>query len=679
MKQWSVAKLNKELASSLAQDCCVPPFLAMLLSTRGFDTAEKIRSFLSQDVCIADPFEIKDMDKAAERIISAVENFEKICVYGDYDADGVTSTALLYSYLQTVGADVMYYIPSRENEGYGLNNNAVDCLKENGVKLIVTVDNGVAAVNEAEYVKSLGIDLVITDHHTPPDVLPDACAVVDLHRADCNSDFKFLSGVGVAFKLVMALEGEYADVESLLDNYADLICIGTIGDIVSLTGENRAFVKRGLSLIENSDRPGIRALLGVSGLSGKPLNCSSVSFGIVPRINAAGRLGLSGDCVTLLLSEDPKQCDEIARRLNDDNIKRKEIEKNILQDIDALIARRPRVVMDKIIVIDGDNWHQGVIGIVASRIKDIYGKPVIIITRNGEEAKGSGRSVEGFSLCDAVFACGGILTHCGGHPMAVGLSLKSEDIDLFRRKINEQAARIMPYDSLNIDCKLNPAALDISLAKTVSCLEPCGAGNPKPLFGLYNMKIRDIIPLKDGKYIKLNLTRDSCGVSVLSFKYSYDEFPYKKGDAVDLAVTITVNEYKGRDSLSLLLQDIKSSGRENNSLIDSQRLFESFCSGEYIAKESLRELYPTRDDFALVYRFIRSGKGFDYSVENLCGRLGYAVTIGKLRVVLEAMNELGLIKINEGIKSAGIKYIETTGKVDLAGSKIIMKLKEMLL
>lgn len=678
MKQWSIAKLNTDTASDLAQQCSVPPFLAMLLAMRGFDTAEKIQAFLSDEPLIDDPFEIKDMDKAAERIITAIEKFEKICVYGDYDADGVTSTALLYSYLQTADANVMYYIPSRAEEGYGLNNGALDYLKEQGVSLIVTVDNGVAAVEETEYAKSLGMDLVITDHHTPPDVLPDACAVVDLHRSDCKSKFKMLSGVGVAFKLVMALEGEYADIYSLLDNYADLVCIGTIGDIVPLTGENRVFVKRGIELLENSDRIGVRALLKSCGLSGKSLDTSSVSFGLVPRINAAGRLGLSGDCVTLFISEDEELCDDIAKRLNEDNTRRKEIESEILEKINGEIMKNPSVVMDKIIVIDGEGWHQGVIGIVASRIKEIYGKPAIVIARDGESAKGSGRSVKGFSLCDAVFDCKDLLTHCGGHPMAVGLSLKSENIPEFRRRINGEINLPMPYDTLNIDCKLNPAMLDTSLVRLLSYLEPFGSGNTKPVFGLYNMKICDIIPLKDKKYFKLNLSRENSGISVVSFKMSYDEFPYSKGDKVDLAVTLDINEYKGTESLSIILRDVKLSGKENAENIESLRTFEDFCKGRKADPVSLGGIFPQRQDFALVYRYIRDNNGFNYSPENLCQRLKGRISLGKLRVILEALNELGLIEIYEGIKSTEIKYIKTNKKVDLESSKIIGELKEVL-
>ncbi len=678
MKQWSVAKFDKDTANNLAQECGIAPFIAMLLTIRGFDTPEKIAEFLSDTPCIADPFQIKDMDKAVKRISKAVENFERICVYGDYDADGVTSTALLFSYLEAIDANVMYYIPSRENEGYGLNIEAIDYLKEQNVSLIVTVDNGIASVNEVAYAKTLGIDTVITDHHAPPEIIPNACAVVDLHQKDCKSQFKMLSGVGVAFKLVLAMEGEYADLTSLLENYADLVCIGTIGDIVSLTDENRDFVKFGLRILENSDRVGVRALLKQAGLLNKSLNATNVSFGIVPRINAAGRLGLSGDCVTLFLTDDEDKANEIAQRLGSDNTKRKDIENSILSQINSMVLANPEIVMDKIIVLDGENWHQGVIGIVAARVKEIYGKPTIIITKDGDFAKGSGRSIEGFSLYEAVSNCKEYLDHCGGHPMAVGINLKSENIDKFRTAINDYVKTNIPYDTLNVDCKLNPAMLDVSLVKMLDYLEPFGAGNPNPVFGLYNMTISDMIPLKDNKYIRLTLTRNNSKITVMSFSLSPAEFPFKTGDVVDLAVTLDINEYKGIENLTVILKDIKASQTENSTYIDSLRIFEAFCKGDALSKSQFLSIYPSRNDFALVYRFLRDNNGFSYKIDNLSARLENKLSFGKIKVILKAMNELGLIEMQEGLKTLNIEFLQVNHKVDLDSADIIKKLKEVI-
>lgn len=679
MKLWTVAPLNKQEANEIQSKYDLPSIIAMLLSIRGINTKDAIEDFLSNDSELASPFEIKDMDKAVGRIKRAIENGEPVCVYGDYDADGVTSTTLMYSYLETVGANVMYYIPSREDEGYGMNIKAVDFLNEKGIKLIVTVDNGIAAINEIAYAKSLGIDTVVTDHHMPVGELPDACAVVDLHRSDCNSRFKQLSGVGVAFKVVMAIEGEYCDTNALLDNYADLLAIGTIGDIVELKGENRVFAKRGLASIMNSDRIGINALIEQSGLSGKKITAGNVSFTLVPRINAVGRLGLSHKCVSLFMTEDFEEAQNIASELCSDNADRQSIEKEILSEIDEKIKKNPSLVLDRIIVIDGENWKQGVVGIVAARIKEIYGKPTIIISRIGGEAKASGRSVEGFPLCDAVFACADVLTHYGGHPMAVGLSLESKNIELFRKRINEFAFNFgkMPYDSVKIDCKINPAYISTDLVSDMSYLEPFGAGNPTPQIGLYNMTLKNIIPLSNNKHLKLNLTRNGVSITAMKFNTSLEEFPYEIGDVVDLAVTLSINEYNGNRSVSVYVNEIKSSSDDNERQLESLRLFEDFCSGNRISREQARSILPSRDDFALLYRFLRQNGGYSFPVETLVHKLSNKLDYGKIRVIIEAMNELRLIEIIEGTNSCKINLLNVKNKVDIGSAKIIKALSEV--
>lgn len=679
MKLWTVAPLDKAEASQIQNRYELPAIIAMLLQIRNIKTKEEIEDFLFNDSEIASPFEIKDMDKATDRIRKAIDNYELICVYGDYDADGVTSTALLYSYLETVEANLMYYIPSRETEGYGMNKTAVDFLKEKGVKLIVTVDNGIAALDEITYANSLGIDTVVTDHHMPTGELPEAVAVVDLHREDCNSRFKKLSGVGVAFKLIMALEGEDCDVNNLLDNYADLLSLGTIGDIVELRGENRVFVKRGLQSIMNSDRVGINALVQSSGLGGKNITAGNVSFTLVPRINAVGRLGLSGKSVELLLTEDYEQAEEISSELCEDNSERQQIEKEILDKIDERIQQNPSIVLDKVIVIDGENWHQGVIGIVASRIKDVYGKPVIVISRMGESAKASGRSVEGFPLCDAVFACADLLTHYGGHPMAVGLSLDSENITLFRKRINEFANSFenMPFDKLNIECKLNPAFINLELAESLSYLQPFGAGNTTPVFGLYNMTLTNIIPLSNNKHLKLMFSRGNSTITAMKFFTSTDEFPYVRGDVLDLAVTLDTNEYNGTTSVSVIIKAIKANADDTEEILKSQRVYEDFYMGNTPEKEKLLSITPTRDDFALLYRFLKASTGYGFPAQTLVHKLDNKLSFGKIRVILKAMSELGLIQICEGLRGTRIKMLEVAGKVQLETADIIKRLKEV--
>lgn len=680
MKVWSVAKVNKERAIAMANRLEIPPLLAMMLDIRGITKEENVINFLQENKDFSDPFLMKDMDKAVERITTAVENGEKICVYGDYDADGVTSTSLLYSYLRdSLGADVMFYIPTRTGEGYGMNKGAVDKIHSLGVTLIITVDNGISAREEIDYGNSLGIDTVITDHHMPSGAIPKAVAVVNAHQQDDKSPFKDFSGVGVAFKLVMAIEGEYADVDSLLENFSDIATLGTIGDIVPLVGENRTLVKNGLRHIQNSDRIGINAMKQESGIAEKEINSSNVAFTLVPRINAGGRLGSSEKSVNLLLTEDEDEAVTIADKLGMDNRERQSIEKEILASIDEEVRRTPNIVNDKILVFAGKGWHQGVVGIAASRIKDIYDKPTIIIGIDDDGvARGSGRSVEGFSLCDAVFACSEHLTHYGGHPMAVGISLEKEKINDFRKAINAYCKDIkMPYNILHIDCKLNPNQLDLSILDCLSYIEPCGASNPLPIFGLYNMTVIATKEIGNGKHMRITLSRGQGQVPVYAvyFNHNFQSCSYRNGDIVDVAVSLDRNIYNGQENLSVIIKDIKYSQSNNEELIDSERIFDKFAKRYKLTKNEVMSILPTRNDFAYVYRFLKQNKGFIYGEYALVNALNYKISMGKLIVILYSMKELGLINWQQGLYQSIIEMKES-GKVNLEDSVFIKKLKE---
>lgn len=680
MKVWSVAKVNKERAIAMANRLEIPPLLAMMLDIRGITKEEDVINFLQENKDFSDPFLMKDMDKAVERITTAVENGEKICVYGDYDADGVTSTSLLYSYLRdSLGADVMFYIPTRTGEGYGMNKGAVDKIYSLGVTLIITVDNGISAREEIDYANSLGIDTVITDHHMPSGAIPKAVAVVNAHQQDDKSPFKDFSGVGVAFKLVMAIEGEYADVDSLLENFSDIATLGTIGDIVPLVGENRTLVKNGLRHIQNSDRIGINAMKQESGIAEKEINSSNVAFTLVPRINAGGRLGSSEKSVNLLLTEDEDEAVTIADKLGMDNRERQSIEKEILASIDEEVRRTPNIVNDKILVFAGKGWHQGVVGIAASRIKDIYDKPTIIIGIDDDGvARGSGRSVEGFSLCDAVFACSEHLTHYGGHPMAVGISLEKEKINDFRKAINAYCKDIkMPYNILHIDCKLNPNQLDLSILDCLSYIEPCGASNPSPIFGLYNMTVIATKEIGNGNHMRITLSRGQGQVPVYAvyFNHNFQSCSYRNGDIVDVAVSLDRNIYNGQENLSVIIKDIKYSQSNNEELIDSERIFDKFAKRYKLTKNEVMSILPTRNDFAYVYRFLKQNKGFIYGEYALVNALNYKISMGKLIVILYSMKELGLINWLQGLYQSIIEMKES-GKVNLEDSVFIKKLKE---
>ena len=403
VKKWNLVRFDKAEAARLAEELKLPGLMADLLVSRGIDSAGKARAFLGGEEAFSDPMEYADMEKAVERIGRAINEEERICVYGDYDCDGVTATVLLYSYFEDCGADVLYYIPDRYSEGYGLNKKAIDRLKKAGVGLIVTVDNGISAIEEIEYAMKKGIDVIVTDHHMPRPELPGAAAVVDPHREDCGGAEKELAGVGVAFKLVCAMEGECG--ETLIDQYGDIVALGTIADVVPLLGENRLIARKGVELIQYTDRRGMAALIRASGLDEKDITAENVSFGIAPRINSSARIGSAAEAVNLLLTEDGEYAEELTQELIRRNRVRQELEREIMAQIDEYIAQHPETLFDRVLVLSGTGWHHGVIGIVCARLVERYGKPCVLISVEGTEARGSARSVEGFSMVDAVASC----------------------------------------------------------------------------------------------------------------------------------------------------------------------------------------------------------------------------------------------------------------------------------
>lgn len=611
LRKWEVRPLDKERAAAFAQTYGVPFFLAMLMNIRGLDDAAHLREFLGEGEPLSDPFLLKDMDKAAARITRAVDNMEKIAVYGDYDADGVTSTAMLYSYLETRGADVIFYIPQREGEGYGMNMGAVEYLKEQGVSLIVTVDNGISSVQEVARANELGIDVVVTDHHRPQEILPDAVAVVDAYRPDDTSPYKHFSGVGIAFKLLMALEDGAGDVEDLLEAYSDLAAIGTIGDIVPLTGENRTLIRAGLERLSQSDRPGVQALLENAGIAGKVLTSTNVAFTLVPRINATGRMGAPERAVRLLISGYEEEAEVLSEEICADNEERRRVEAEIAEAAFADIEAKG-YMKDRVVVVDGENWHHGVIGIVASRVTERCGKPCMIISRGETEAKGSGRSIEGFSLFEAICACGDLLIKFGGHPMAAGITLKPENIEAFRKRINQYAAEHfpqMPTQTVTLDCKLNPAALSVSMAQSLTQLEPFGNGNPQPVFGLFNMELSNVTPVGGGGHLRLTLEKNGAVITSMRFNTKPEELPYHIGDKIDLAVQLEAREFRGQPSLTVIVRDMKFAAFNTEKNIASLASFEKWQRGEVLSAEDKNRLYPDRACLAAIYRALRTVNG----------------------------------------------------------------------
>lgn len=677
LRKWEVRPLDKERAAAFAQTYGVPFFLAMLMNIRGLDDAAHLREFLGEGEPLSDPFLLKDMDKAAARITRAVDNMEKIAVYGDYDADGVTSTAMLYSYLETRGADVIFYIPQREGEGYGMNIGAVEYLKEQGVSLIVTVDNGISSVQEVARANELGIDVVVTDHHRPQEILPDAVAVVDAYRPDDTSPYKHFSGVGIAFKLLMALEDGAGDVEDLLEAYSDLAAIGTIGDIVPLTGENRTLIRAGLERLSQSDRPGVQALLENAGVAGKALTSTNVAFTLVPRINATGRMGAPERAVRLLISGYEEEAEVLSEEICADNEERRRVEAEIAEAAFADIEAKG-YMKDRVVVVDGENWHHGVIGIVASRVTERCGKPCMIISRGETEAKGSGRSIEGFSLFEAICACGDLLIKFGGHPMAAGITLKPENIEAFRKRINQYAAEHfpqMPTQTVTLDCKLNPAALSVSMAQSLTQLEPFGNGNPQPVFGLFNMELSNVTPVGGEGHLRLTLEKNGAVITAMRFNTKPEELPYHIGDKIDLAVQLEAREFRGQPSLTVIVRDMKFAAFNTEKNIASLASFEKWQRGEVLSAEDKNRLYPDRACLAAIYRALRTVNGKETDQVRFVSQFGKDMTLGLFKTALLVFEERGLVHSEIADDTFTATLIETSGKTDITRSPVLLALQ----
>ena len=635
LKKWRVAEYDKELAKNLAAECDIDPIVALIASSRGYTDPTDLEEFLGDEPCFSDPAEMADIICAAEIINAVIENGEKIAVFGDYDCDGVTATALLYSYLKSRNAECIYYIPDRFTEGYGMNCSAVQSLAEKGVKLIVTVDNGIKCFEEIALANKLGITVVVTDHHLPDEKLPEAAAVVDPHRKDCPSVFKEICGAQVAFALVCVLENK--EPEELIPYFADILSLAVMADIMPLTLENRSIVKYGIEKIKNSPVTGISALLNVAGIAQNSVNASKIAFGLTPRINAAGRMGKAERAVELLVSEDIMQALNIANEIDDDNSKRQTIEKKIFEEAVNIIENE-KLMYDRVIVVAGDEWHHGVVGIAAARITERYGAPTILLSRDGEICTGSGRSIEGFSLYDAINTCSDLLLKFGGHDQAAGITLKSCDVDLLRSKINEFAlTKEFVVPTLKLDCKLNPAALSLDLAFALEQLEPFGYGNPTPVFGVYGVTLQRITPIGNNKHLRLLFTKGENSFQALLFGIGPKDFCFEVGDVLDLAVNVESNCYKGNYAVSVQIRAIRPSNIDDDKLFRDVCYFNDYFSGK---KTNISAITPTREEVGTVYKFVYQKSVLPERVRYIfTSQIGYA----KTEVALMTLEELGLI------------------------------------
>lgn len=667
MKEWVFSEIDKQIASNLAEECGIDSFTAYLLCAKGICDPFLVDEFLSDDIVLQDPYCFADMDKGVMRIQSAIENGEKIAVFGDYDCDGVTSTTLLYSVLTQLGANCMWRVPTRD-EGYGMRNAAIDELYETGVKLIITVDNGISAFDEIDYANGKNIDVVVTDHHLPGEKLPNAIAVINPKRIDCPTDFKDFAGVGVAFMLCCAL----ADVapEDLLKEYGDLVCIGTIADVMPLVSDNRAIVKEGIKCIKNQTRVGVSALIKAAGSSLEKITSTNIAFTIAPRINACGRVFRPEKAIELLLCDDEKNAESLAEELCELNTKRRDLESEILQEALEMISNDEKISTAPVIVVQKEDWHHGVIGIVAAKLCAMFSRPAVVFSLDDDYAVGSARGYEGASIYDILSGVSEYAVGFGGHNSAAGITIKREDFEKVKTEIQYSAKKLynqLPFDKLEIACKLNPNSLSVNSVYAQMNLEPFGEGNEKPTFAILNMYIVNIVSLSGGKHLKLVLSRsggfDNC-IEVMSFFTNLEEFSFKKGDKIDIAVAIDVNVFNGNENLSIVLKDIRSANIEQEELIRYIREYQNF---KYFG-DIQRNLVVTREDVAQVYKRVRTLK-YIQADDAALGFIFKTNDYFKLRIILDILVELNFIDFSFDGKYK-IYLNETAEHRDLIESKM---------
>lgn len=661
-KKWVVKETNRELAKQLANECDIEPILALIASGRGLTDPADLEQFFCDEPNFCDIYSLADIMHAADIVNMFIEEHKKIAIFGDYDCDGVTATAILYKYLKSRSADCIYYIPDRFNEGYGMNCKAVEYLKSLGVDLIITVDNGIACLEEIDLANSLGMTVVVTDHHLPGEKLPNAAAVVDPYRIDCPSEFKMVCGAEVAFMLICVMEGK--EPEELLYEFADILTIAIIADLMPLTYENRSIVKCGINKIKTDTIVGISALLNVSGVKISDVTAERVAFSICPRINAAGRMGSAKIAVELLCETDMLKALKIANEIDEYNANRQQTEKTIFAEAVAQIEA-DNLQNDRVIVVCGENWHHGVVGIVASRICEHYGAPAIVLSCEDDIAHGSGRSFEGFSLFDAVNSCKDLLEKFGGHSLACGITIFSDRIDEFREKINDYANSLEYVPPiLTLDCKLNPQALTIDLSESLKQLRPFGFQNQVPVFGIFGVTLQRITPLSNNRHLKLLFTKDKNSFQALLFGVSTDTFCFDIGDTLDLAVTVETNNYNGYESVSVQIKGIRMSKTDEDELFSSLYNYRSFVNALPYNAEVIT---PTREQVGEVYRYItENGVLQDKVIYHFITSLNF----GKTRVSLDVLQDLNLIykKDNKYYKNINSQ------KTNLVNSSIYQKL-----
>lgn len=647
-------------------------FLGTLLLSRGVLSVERAKEYFACS-SLADPFMLRDMDKAVEMIRAALDEGRKITVFGDYDCDGVTATVMLYSYLEAMGAEVDYYIPDR-SEGYGMSMDALKNIISGGTELIITVDNGISAVDEAEFLREQGIDLVITDHHQPPQDIPVCAACVDPHRADDNSPYKELCGAGVVLKLLCALE---EDEEFVMEQYAELAAIGTIGDVMPLTGENRYIVRRGLENIKNSQNLGLERLLRNAGVNIDGITASALAFSVCPRINAAGRILSADKAVRLLLADNPETASLLSEELEQLNNQRRSAEAAVLEEVNQRIASDSKLLAQRILIVSGEGWHHGIIGIVSARLLEKYGKPVFVIGIENGEARGSARGIEGFSIYKLLEHCSPLLTKYGGHPKAGGFSLAADKISEFTDMAYEYCRRCypkMPVCTASADMYADCRMLTQENVELMSRLEPFGEGNRQPVFLLKNCVVRSKRALKDGRYTSFEVQSGGATLKALSFRIPFAEFYAEVGSSVDIMATAEINEYNGATSVNLKVQEIRPSDFNEDRFFAAQRVYEEIVRGEGCDSRLAPRIIPDRDALKGIYDMVKKD-GARMSAEDMCV-YGSNVNYCMLRIALDAFAEVQMVELTP--EAGRCTVLPTNKKHDLFASGILADLKAQM-
>ena len=669
---WKVSQLEAGAVNALVGSGYAP-LAAMVLASRGIGDDRQARAYLDCNAPLLDPFLMTDMDKAAGRVGLAMSRGEKIAVFGDYDVDGITATCLLTDFLRRHGADVVSYIPGRLEEGYGLNPIAIHQLHAEGVKLIVTVDCGITAVSEAELCKQLGIDLVITDPHECKQTLPAAVAVVDPHRCDGGYPHKNLSGVGVAFKLASALCGSQ---ETVLEEYADMVCLGTVADVMPLQGENRVFVARGLESLAHTKRPGIAALMAECGCAPETVSASSIGFMLAPRINAAGRMGQIDLAVELFLTDDPDKAAEAARGLCELNRQRQAVESEIYRQAVSML---PMGKPPEAIVLADESWHQGVVGIVASRIAEEYACPTFLICLDGEHGKASSRSHGGFNLFASLSALSPLLESYGGHELAAGFTISRANIPEVRRQLCALAAQYytddVPRTVLDVDCAISPELLTLHNVDSLQMLEPCGNGCPKPVLMMKNLTIDRISMVGGGRHMRLRLCSGHTYLNAIYFSANPQTVSIQPGDLVDVAFTPQVNEFRGTRTVQMNVIDIRPSCSAE--CLPDAAPYRDMQRGNLTSGEAAA-LLPDRKMLALVWRYLDAANPVQESPMCLCRKIvrwsGQPLNLGQMLTCLDIFRDVGLLTVQRQHKYVSIRLTPGEGKADLSRSQTMQRL-----